>query len=129
MIERLLLGLGLAHIIAGLALAALPLAPTLHLALVSATFGADKVSRETLFLFSVFGPTMASWGVLFFALVRSYFRQRTRGTWRALVLSVVIWAPLDSALSMHYGLHAAVALNAAVALLLLTLLFRARNAG
>ncbi len=129
LVQRLLLAIALAHVAAGLLLTMLPLAPSLHLALASAIFGAGNTPKEVLFLISVFGPTVASWGVLFYALVRAFFRHPTRGTWWALVLSVVIWAPLDSALSMHYGLHAAVALNAGVALLVLALLFGVRGGG
>lgn len=67
--------------------------------------------------------------VLFFALVRNYFRNPTRDAWRALVLSILLWAPLDSALSIHYGLLAVVALNAGVAVIVLGLLFSVRDIG
>jgi len=129
MIERILLIVALAHVVAGLALAMLPIVPSVHSSLASAIFGADKASEEVKFLVSVFGPTVASWGILFFALVRAHFRNPARGSWWALVLSVVIWAPLDSVLCIHYGygLTFPVALNAAIAVLLLGLLLGARN--
>ena len=127
--ERLLLFIALVHVIAGLALTLLPLAPDLQQTLASAIFGANKASDTVMFLISVFGPTVASWGVLFFALVRNYFRNPTRDAWRALVLSILLWAPLDSALSIHYGLLAAVALNAGVAVIVLGLLFSVRDIG
>ena len=127
--EKILLAIALAHVAAGAALAALPLAPSFHSQLVSAIFGADKASEEVKFLVSVFGPTVASWGILFYALVRAYFRNPTCGSWWALVLSVVVWAPLDSALCIHYGLTFPVALNAAIAVLLLGLLLGARKPG
>jgi hypothetical protein len=126
-IERVLLLIALAHVIAGLALAMLPFAPALQIKLLTAIFGEGHASTETLFLFSVFGPTVASWGVLFYALVRSYFRNPARDTWRALALSILIWAPLDSALCIYYGLYSAVALNAAVAVTILGLLLGVRK--
>ena len=127
--ERLLLFIALAHVIAGLALTLLPLTPDLQQTLASAIFSAGKTSDTVMFLISVFGPTVASWGVLFFALIRAYFRHPTRDSWRALVLSILIWAPLDSALSIHYGLHAAAVLNAGVAVIVLGLLFGVRGIG
>ena len=126
-IERLLLTVALAHVIAGMALAALPFAPSIHLKLAVAVFGAAKASEEVLFLVSVFGPTVASWGILFFALVRAYFRHPSGATWWALLWSVAVWAPLDSALCLYYGLVFPVALNAAVAALIIGLLLGARG--
>lgn len=79
------------------------------------------------FLIAVFGPTVASWSVLFYALVKAFFRRPSRGTWWALVMSIVVWAPMDSALSIYYGLYPAVALNAVVASLFLGLLFNVRQ--
>jgi hypothetical protein len=126
-IERLLLTLALAHVIAGVSLTILPFAPLVHFKLVAAIFGEGKASEEVMFLVSVFGPTVASWGVLFFALVRTFFRNPTSSSWWVLVLSIAVWASLDSALCGYYGLYSAVALNAAVAALFLGLLFSVRG--
>jgi hypothetical protein len=125
--EGLLLTVALAHVIAGVSLTFLPFAPSAHFKLVAAIFGEGKASEEVMFLISVFGPTVASWGVLFFALVRTFFRNPTSGSWWALVLSIAVWAPLDSALSIYYGLYSAIALNAAVATVFLWLLFSVRG--
>jgi hypothetical protein len=125
--ERILLTLALAHVVAGGLLALLPFAPSVHIKLVGAIFGEGKASEEVMFLVSVFGPTVASWGVLFFALVKSFFRNPTSGSWWALVLSIAVWAPLDSALCIYYGLYSAVALNAAIAAAFLGLLFSVRS--
>jgi hypothetical protein len=126
-IERLLLALALAHVIAGVSLTILPFAPSVHLKLAEAIFGEGKASEEVMFLITVFGPTVASWGVLFFALVRTYFRNPTNSLWWILVLSIAVWAPLDSALCVYYGLYSAVALNTAVAALFLGLLLGVRG--
>src|SRR5690348_15301804 len=106
-IERTLLALALVHVAGGVALAALPLVPRIHADLVSAVFGEAATSEAAMFMVSVFGPTVASWGVLFFALVKTYFRDPAPGTWRALVLAILIWAPLDSLLCIRYGLYSA----------------------
>src|SRR5258708_10166004 len=111
--EKILLTVALAHVVAGLLLAILPFAPSVHVKLVVAIFGEGKDSEEVMFLVSVFGPTVAIWGVLFFALVRAFFRNLTTGLWWALVLSIAICAPLDSPLCMYYGLSSAVSLHAA----------------
>lgn len=127
MTERLLLAIALAHVAVGLGFAALPLAPSVHAGLAAAIFGTAKATEEVRFLLSAFGPTIASWGVLFYALVRAFFRNPTRGSWWALVLSIAIWAPLDSALCAYYGLYPAIALNAVVAVTLLGLLISVRR--
>ena len=127
MAKQLLLLLALAHVVAGLVLTLLPLLPAAHQLMVAMVFGEARTTDDVLFLVSVFGPTVASWGVLFFALVQAFFRNPTRDAWRALVLSIVIWAPLDSALCIHYGLYAAVGMNLAVAAAFLALLFSVRG--
>lgn len=125
--ERALLAVSLAHVVAGVLLAALPLTPAAHFNLVAAIFSVDKATQEVLFLVSAFGPTVASWGILFFALVRAFFRNPTSGSWWALVLAIMAWAPLDSALCIHYGLYSAVAVNAVIAIVLLALLLGVRG--
>jgi hypothetical protein len=125
--ERILLAIAAAHVVAGVAFAALPLAPSGHSRLVAAIFGERKTTEEVLFLVSAFGPTVASWGVLFYALVRAFFRNPASGTWWALVLAVGIWAPLDSALCIHYELYPAVAANTLIAAVFLVLLLRVRG--
>ncbi len=125
--KKILLTVALAHVVAGLLLAILPFAPSVHVKLVVAIFGEGKDSEEVMFLLSVFGPTVASWGILFFALAKAFFRNPTTGSWWGLVLSIAIWAPLDSALCMYYGLYSAVALNAAIALAFLALLLPVRG--
>ena len=125
--ERMLLFLALAHVAAGLLLTLLPLVPSLHERLAATIFGEGRVTREVLFLVAVFGPTVASWGVLLFALVKAFFRNPSIATWRALVVSVLVWAVLDSSLCAYYGLYFAVALNVLIAGALLAMLFAARS--
>ena len=126
-VKRILLALALAHIVAGFALTFLPFAPSAHAQLVRVIFGEGKGSSEVLFLVSVFGPTVASWGILFYSLTTSFFRNPTACSWRALVLSIFVWAPFDSALCIYYGLKFAVAFNAVIAVIFLGLLFTLRG--
>ncbi len=127
MIKKLLLLFALVHVVAGLVLTLLPLAPSIHRMLVVTFFGEARTTDDVLFLVSVFEPTLASWGVVFYALTQAFFRNPTSGAWWALVLSILIWAPLDSALCIHYGLYAAVGMNLIVALVFLGLLFSVRG--
>ena len=127
MTQKLLLAIALAHVAVGLGLAALPLVPSVHSGLAAMIFGTGKATEEVRFLLSVFGPTIASWGVLFYALVRAFFRNPRRESWWALVLSIAIWSPLYSALCAYYGLYAAIAVNAVVAVALLGLLISVRR--
>jgi hypothetical protein len=78
------------------------------------------------FLFAVFGPTVASWGVLFGVVVRQFIEYPSRRLWNAMVLAVVIWAPLDTGLCLYYGVYGGVVVNALVAVLLLVLLFKVK---
>src|SRR6185503_15860118 len=86
--ERLLLAIALAHVAVALGLAALPLAPSIHAGLAAVIFGTGKATEEVRFLLAVFGPTIASWGVLFYALVRAFFRNPSKASWWALALSI-----------------------------------------
>lgn len=80
------------------------------------------------FLFAVLGPTVASWGVLFSAVVRQFIDYPTRRLWNALLLAIVVWAPLDTGLCLYYGVYGGVAVNGLVVVLLLVLLFKVRPA-
>lgn len=94
------------HIVSGLALPLLlPSWPAL-IAAMPANAG---------FWAAVFGPTVASWGVLMFVLVRHGLRARQRWACDALLLALMVWAPLDSLLCWRAGFPAAIALNAVAA--------------
>ena len=78
------------------------------------------------FLFAVLGPTIASWGILFTAVVRQFIDYPTRRLWNALVLAVAVWAPLDIGLCWYYGVIIGAVGDGLVFLLLLVLLFKVR---
>ncbi len=65
---------------------------------------------------ALFGPTVASWGALMFFLVQFGLRQNQRWAADALIVGVLVWAPLDAALCWQHGWGAAVVLDAAALL-------------
>jgi hypothetical protein len=66
------------------------------------------------FLIGVFGPTVASWGVLFWAVVTQSFRMRSKSGWWLMIAAAVVWAVYDSVYSSLYGLWIHAVINGAV---------------
>lgn len=77
----------------------------------------DNLQRMVEMLTQLFGPTVASWGILMFHLVR---RITDRGAIDILILATLFWFVLDSAISMKFGmiLHLIINSIAAIAILL-----------
>jgi len=118
---KILSWVGPLHIVAGLLLFLTAFLPGVQDYLAAAAGLRDD--NYSPFLFAVFGPTVASWGVLFGVVVRQFIEYPSRRLWNAMVLAVVIWAPLDTSLCLYYGVYGGVAVNALVTVLLLALLF------
>lgn len=118
------------HIIGGLVLWLLYFIEPLHNPLLQAVYAGqpEKLANtsQLAFWLCILGPTIASWGVLFLALVHQYFITPTAFLWRCLVAAVLLWAPLDSTLCLLNGIVAGAVGNAAVTAVLLTLLWRCR---
>jgi hypothetical protein len=112
-IDRWLTWLALLHVMVGLAL---PLVLMRTAWLDTALPVGDANARLA---FAVFGPTVASWGALMFFLVQFGLRQNQRWAADALIVGVLVWAPLDAALCWQHGWIAAVALDAAALLAIL----------
>jgi hypothetical protein len=91
--------------------------------------GFDTTGRnpEVNFLIGLFGPTIASWGVLFFYVVSSAFKNLDPKGWWAIFLCCVAWAPYDSLLSIQNGIYINALINLISAAAILTPLFLARN--
>ena len=108
-LERWLAAVAVAHVAGGIALP-LVLLQTAWLDpwLPVATPGA----RDAL---AVFGPTLASWGTLMFFLVQFGLREGRRWAADALVVAVLVWAPLDAALCWRLGWAAGLWLDGLVA--------------
>ncbi|HNP66108.1 MAG TPA: hypothetical protein PKH39_19425 [Woeseiaceae bacterium] len=117
---------GPVHLVGGLLLALTGFVPSAQ-AILSSFFPSAGSAAWSPFFVSVFGPTIASWGLLFGILVRQFFEQPNESLWRGLVLSLVVWAPLDTALCIYYGFTTGAILNAIVLLLVGALLMAARK--
>ena len=119
--ETLLKLAGPFHIVAGLLLFSTIVSPAASSVLIS-TFELPSNHPWSPVFVSFFGPTIASWGVLFTAIVRAYFAAPTQMLWKSMVASVLVWAILDTSLCVYVDLWHAAAVNSFVALILLTLL-------
>ncbi|MDP9140775.1 MAG: hypothetical protein M3O62_08305 [Pseudomonadota bacterium] len=64
---------------------------------------------------ALFGPTVASWGAMMFFLVQYGLRNRQRWAADALIVGILVWAPLDAALCWKYQLSAGLWLDAIAA--------------
>ena len=121
---KILSWVGPLHVVAGLLLFLTAFLPSAQDYLAGAAGLTDD--NYSPFLFAVFGPTVASWGVLFGVVVRQFIEYPSRRLWNAMVLAVVIWAPLDTSLCFYYGVYGGVVVNALVTVLLLALLFNVK---
>jgi hypothetical protein len=62
-----------------------------------------EAERFQRWIVALFGPTVASVGVLMFFLVRAGMRTRERWPWDALLLAMLAWGPADIAISLMHG--------------------------
>jgi hypothetical protein len=117
-VKRWLQLIAIAHIVLGLLLPVLVqfeiVQPYFHF--VAQTFAVSAHENMALmrFLIGVFGPTVASWGVLFWAVVTQSFMLRSKSGWWLMIAASVVWALYDSIFSTLYGLWIHVILNSAV---------------
>ncbi len=87
----------------------------------------SSIAEHMTYLITLFGPTVASWGVLLLVLTNNYYQQPNKAQWLGLMLAVLIWFIGDSSYSMLNGVHAAAALNSAVAIMLLIPIWQLRK--
>jgi len=90
-------------------------------------FEASGQNAEINFLIGLFGPTIASWGVLFLYVVSTAFKNPDKKGWWAIFLCCLAWAPYDSLLSIQKGIYINALINLISALAILIPLFMARN--
>ena len=88
--------IALAHVIGGLML---PFIVQLNVVqpyfrLMANVFAVDSNQdlRLVQFMVGVFGPTVASWGVLFWAVVTQSFDNPTKKSWYVMLAACVVWA-------------------------------------
>ena len=123
--------IAIAHIVGGILLPFLvntPLFATYNSLLYQALgFEAAGQNAEINFLIGLFGPTIASWGVLFLYVVSTAFKNPDKKGWWAIFLCCLAWAPYDSLLSIQKGIYINALINLISALAILIPLFMARN--
>jgi len=123
--------IAIAHIVGGILLPFLvntPLFSTYN-ALVNQALGFETTGKSTdiNFLIGLFGPTIASWGVLFLYVVTTAFKNLDRRGWWAIFACCILWAPYDSILSIQRGIYVNALINLISALMILIPLFMARK--
>ena len=126
MAEKLLRLVGPVHVAAGLLVFATAFSPPAQEYLKSLIV-TDDATIWSAFFVAILGPTIASWGVLFTALVNQFFALPSLSLWKAMVFSIAVWAPLDTALCIYYGIWIGAFINAAIVIVLTGLLLSARK--
>ena len=130
--KRILQGVAIAHIFAGIALPFLvnpPLFAPYNARLYrSLDVSSTEQSAAIVFLIGLFGPTIASWGVLFLHVVTVSFKNPDQRGWWTMFLCCLAWAPYDSLLSMQKGIWINALINLISALIILIPLFVVRRA-
>jgi hypothetical protein len=126
MSARILTFVGPIHIVGGLALFATGFVPATHPLLESVLASSGDLNWSPFFL-AILGPTIASWGVLFTAVVTQFLSNPSQVLWKAMVWSVAIWAPLDTALCLYFGVYGGAIINTAVVSALIFLLLNVRT--
>ena len=124
---RLLSLVGPIHIVGGLLVFLTAFFPQIQLAMAELAGLTD--ANFSPFLFAVIGATIASWGVLFCAVVSQYRDYPTKRLWNAMLIAILVWAPLDTGLCLYYGVYGGAALNSVVIVVLIALLFAVRSKG
>lgn len=118
--EKWLKLIALLHIIGGLLLPLLALTSFLDHYFIELQSVFPNSSQDSLrFLIGLFGPTVASWGLLFYFGIDKSFRSKARRDWSLLVIALLIWSILDSAYSLYFGIQSHFFINSFVLLSLL----------
>ncbi|MGY8810556.1 MAG: hypothetical protein ACKVK5_05935 [Pseudomonadales bacterium] len=76
----------------------------------------DQLMRSML---QLFGPTVASWGLLFCMAVYHYVAQGTAAIKLALITAVLVWFCLDTGVSAASGMYSHLWINTPVVVLIL----------
>ncbi|HKB59402.1 MAG TPA: hypothetical protein VKC56_05070 [Gallionellaceae bacterium] len=132
-----LLLLAWAHILAGLAIPLIAYSAGFgyYSGLLQQTFWPHAaVPAQTVefqrWIVALFGPTLASVGVVMVYLVRAGIRTGETWPWTAILLALAVWAPGDIGISMmkHFRLHLWLDIAALLAIVPAALILRARAA-
>ncbi|MDP3848177.1 MAG: hypothetical protein Q8R10_17315 [Pseudomonas sp.] len=119
-----LLSIGGGHVVLGVALAlgAQSSLLTPYFDNLLSQFGLQNAGAETRVLaqtlIQLFGPTVASWGLLFCCLIYLYRRHGEALIKLAVFAALLLWLPLDCLISAAHGLYWHLYLNFAAGLLI-----------
>lgn len=123
-LDRWLSLVAIAHVAGGLALPFVLLRTQWIDAWLPALEGNTRIA------FALFGPTVASWGLLMLFLVQHGLRRNQAWAANALIAGILVWAPLDAAICHAYGWSEAVVLDViASAAILIPALWRRLQIG
>lgn len=126
MLHKTLKLVGPLHVVGGLMLFLSAFFPSTQAAIASlVTLPAGQAISP--FFVAILGPTIASWGILFSAVVTQFYAAPSPGLWKALMLSVAIWAPLDTGLCLYFGVYGGAVVNTIVVVVLFGLLMSVRS--
>ncbi len=128
---RLIQCLAIGHIILGISFPFLGQFAFVNELLLTGMFPYQTLSAETAvqasYLITLFGPTVASWGVLMLLLINVYKQSPSLYLWRGMLFAVLIWYIGDTSYSGSHGALGAVFLNSVVAILFVVPLWRLRK--
>lgn len=126
MLHKILKLVGPLHVVGGLLLFITAFFPSIQ-ATIASLVNLPAGQDFSPFFVAILGPTIASWGVLFSAVVTQFYAAPSPGLWKALVLSVVVWAPLDTGLCLYFGVYGGAVVNAIVIVVLIGLLVNVKS--
>ncbi len=119
--------LSLVHVVAGILITSLVFLDFTHSIVINLIYpNGIENTEQIIFWISIFGPTLASWGLLFFLAVKNYEVSPTKESFKLMIYSLLIWAPLDSLLCLYNGIYIGALGNAIILMLFLYLLFKIR---
>ena len=123
--------IAIAHIVLGVLLPFLAQIEMIEKLLVDTMFNNIALSGEAhaqaAYVISLFGPTVASWGMLLFILIQNYSQQPTQKIWLGLVAAILVWYIGDTSYSLLNNVGAAFVLNTLVTACLLIPLWQIRS--
>lgn len=122
--QRWLLVVGLVIAVFGIVMAltsGTPLFDVFNRQIDPAFWGADPLLENTKrfqqWIYGVWGATIAGWGVFVTFIARTPFAKKERWAWNCIVLGLLTWFVLDTALSFVYQVYFNVAFNAGLLVL------------
>jgi len=71
----------------------------------------EAVSAYHPWIFAVLGSSLTGWSVCFLFLALYPFKRRERWAYYCFIISILVWASMDSAFSLYFGIHTEVLFN------------------